>query len=189
MVSKKEDTLTEDGLPGLRGVEHIALTVPNLKEAVNFFEQVLGCTVVYSMGAFKDPDPEGIWFAENLELHPRAEISEFCVVSGKNGPHFELFEFTAPDKNEQMPKFSDNGGVHLAFYVDDMDKAIVYLKSKGVKLLGEKKYGFGPEAGEDSTGIHFKTPWGLLLELISHPHGMAYEKKQTPMWKPAELTE
>ena len=189
MLSDKVTTANRGGLPGLRGVEHIALTVPNLKEAVEFFVNVLGCEVVFSMGAFKDSNPEGTWFADNLELHPKAEIPEFLVLNGKNGPHFEIFEFTSPDQKKEMPQFSDYGGIHIAFYVDDMDIAIAYLKSKGVKVLGEKKYGFGPEAGEDSTGIHFKTPWGLLFELISFPHGKAYEKKQTPMWKPAELTE
>ncbi len=30
-------------VPGLRGIEHIAFTVPDLDEAVNFFVDVLGC--------------------------------------------------------------------------------------------------------------------------------------------------
>jgi catechol 2,3-dioxygenase-like lactoylglutathione lyase family enzyme len=31
---------------------------------------------------------------------------------------------------------SDVGGHHLAFYVDDMHKAVAYLKSKGVRSGG-----------------------------------------------------
>jgi catechol 2,3-dioxygenase-like lactoylglutathione lyase family enzyme len=47
----------ENGLPTMRGVEHIGLTAPNLDEATGFFVQVLGCEVVYTMGPFIQANP------------------------------------------------------------------------------------------------------------------------------------
>jgi catechol 2,3-dioxygenase-like lactoylglutathione lyase family enzyme len=34
------------GLPGLRGTDHIGLTVPDLEQAITFFTDVIGCRLV-----------------------------------------------------------------------------------------------------------------------------------------------
>ena len=45
------------GLPGLRRLDHIGVTVPDLEEATSFFVDVLGCEYLYSLGPFqKRPD-------------------------------------------------------------------------------------------------------------------------------------
>lgn len=185
MVSNNEKATApanSSGIPGMRGIEHIAITVPDLEEATAFFVDVLGCEVYYSIGPFKDP--EGNWFGENLDVHPRAEIPEIRIVRCANGAHFELLTFDAPDQNKRMPRFSDYDGHHVAFYVDDMDAAITYLKSKGVNVLGPIKEGIGPESGEGSTFVHFQSPWGSMFELVSFPHGRLYEQERMPMWVP-----
>jgi catechol 2,3-dioxygenase-like lactoylglutathione lyase family enzyme len=70
---------------------------------------------------------------------------------------------------------SDDGGTHLAFYVDDMDAALDSLRGQGVTVLGlGKKDAMGPEEGRNSTFAHFLTPWGQLLELVSFPYGRQY---------------
>ena len=38
------------GMPGLRGLEHVGLTVPNLDDAVRFFCEVIGCEHVLDAG-------------------------------------------------------------------------------------------------------------------------------------------
>ena len=118
-----------------------------------------------------------------LDIHPETD-RKIRTLSCRNGAHFELFEYTAPDQNKHMPKSSDYGGHHVTFYVDDMDAAIAYLKSKGVYLFGEKRNGYGAEAGKESTFVHFKTSWGLVFELISYPYGRAYEQEKPAMWRP-----
>ena len=182
-----KDVSGKGGIPGMRGVEHIALTVPDLEAATAFFVDELGCEVYYSIGPFKDQ--EGNWFAENLDVHPRAEIPEIRIVRCANGAHFELLTFTSPDQNTQMPRFSDYGGHHVAFYVDDMDLAIAYLQSKGIKVLGPVKDGVGPESGEGSTFVHFKSPWGSMFELVSFPKGRAYEQQREPLWVPDPVSQ
>lgn len=172
-------------LPGQRGMEHVAITVPDLEEAVAFFVDVLGCEYFYPIGPFRDPD--GIWFADNLDLDPRAEIPRACLLRCGNGSNLELFEYEAPDQRRQWPPMSDWGGVHLAFYVDDMDAALRYLDDNGVRTLGGSKPGMGVEAGRASTFAHFLAPWGLLLELVSFPHGKVYmEGRERTLWHPKE---
>ena len=171
-------------VPGLRGVEHVAFTVPDVEEAVTFFVDVLGCEHFYDMGPFADPD--GNWMADNLDVHPRAEIPTFALLRCANGANFEIFHYEAPDQNKRWPRISDWGATHIAFYVDDMDAALAYLESKNVRVLGAgKKDGFGPEAGEGSTFAHFLTPWGQMLEFVSYPNGREYFKtSERRMWRP-----
>ncbi len=54
-------------------------------------------------------------------------------------------------------------------------KAAAYLKEKNVKTLqGPIPIKEGPAAGQSI--LYFFAPWGLQMELISYPKGMAYEK-------------
>lgn len=172
-------------VPGLRGMEHIAFTVPDLDEAVQFFTEVLGCEYFYPIGPFRDP--EGTWFADNLDLDPRAEIPKACLLRCGHGSNFEIFEYTAPGQRREMPKMSDWGGVHLAFYVDDIEAGVAYLEEQGVRVLGGAKDGLGIEGGEGSAFAHFLSPWGLLLELVSFPNGKQYmEGRERLLWHPQE---
>jgi hypothetical protein len=90
------------------------------------------------------------------------------------GSNIELFQYSAPDQRREIPKNSDIGGHHIAFYVDDIAAAVAYLKAQGVQVLaGPLPVTEGPAAGQ--TINYFLAPWGLQLELISYPRGMAYE--------------
>jgi catechol 2,3-dioxygenase-like lactoylglutathione lyase family enzyme len=102
-----------------------------------------------------------------------------------NGSNFEIFEYSAPDQRLDQPKNSDIGGHHLAFYVDDINEAIAYLKANGVRVLGEPVVREeGPSAGQ--TWVYFLTPWGMQMELVSYPNGKAYERDANRLlWHPA----
>lgn len=168
-------------IPGMRGMQHIGITVPNMKEAVTFFKDVLACEPSFTFGAFKFEDD---WMARHLNVHPRAAISDFQMVRCGNGTNLEVFEYTAPDQNRRGPRNSDIGGHHLAFYVDDMDAAVAYLKAKGVQVLDTPStFTDGPAAG--LTWVYFLAPWGMQLELVSAPKGMAHEKDlKRKLWDP-----
>jgi catechol 2,3-dioxygenase-like lactoylglutathione lyase family enzyme len=170
-------------IPGIRGAEHIAFSVPDLDQAIAFFCDVIGCEYFYSIGPFRDP--EGTWFQDNFRLHPRAEVTRACLLRCGYGPNFEIFEFTAPEQRHEMPRMSDWGGTHLAFYVDDMDAAVAYLAEHEIEVLGGKKPAMEAESGEDSTFGHFYTPWGMMLELVSFPHGKTYmDGRDRVLWQP-----
>jgi len=138
---------------------------------------------MYPIGPFRDPD--GDWFKANLDLDPRAEVTAACLLRCGHGSNLEIFEYSAPHQRQQMPRMSDWGGVHIAFYVEDMDAGIAYLESRGVRVLGGKKDGMGVEAGPASTFAHFLSPWGMLLELVSFPKGKAYmQGRDRLLWQP-----
>ncbi|MFC5387152.1 VOC family protein [Aquamicrobium segne] len=169
-------------MPGLRGTEHIGFTVPNLDEAVDFFVKVIGCEPFYELGPFQSDDD---WMQTQLNLHPRAVMKRLKFLRCGNGSNFEIFEYSAPDQRLEQPRNSDIGGHHLAFYVDDINEAIAYLKENDIRVLGEPVVREeGPSAGQ--TWVYFLTPWGMQMELVSYPNGKAYEQGQNRLlWHPA----
>jgi catechol 2,3-dioxygenase-like lactoylglutathione lyase family enzyme len=170
-------------VPGLLGIDHIGITVPNVAQAAKWFEDVLGFSAPLTFGPFSDT---GSFMHDLLDVDPRAVVEQITSVRGGNGPNVELFQYSAPGQDQTFRKNSDWGGKHIAFYVRHMDKAIEYMEAKGVeKLLGPLAVTDGPAAGQ--TINYFRTPFGTFVELISYPKGMAYEATATiPLWDPRD---
>ena len=168
-------------IPGLTGVEHIGLTVPEIEAATRFFVDVVGAETLYDIGPFESADE---WMATHLAVHPRARINKLRVLRVANGPVLELFEFTAPGQRTAMPKNSDHGGWHLAFYVEDMDAALAALKAHACAIQsGPVTMTEGPSAGLQ--WLYFQAPWGQQLELVSYPGGIAaYRALRHEVWRP-----
>lgn len=173
--------VSSKGLPGLRGVEHIGFTVPDLEQATRFFVDVLGCEQFFDSGPFAFDDD---WMERQLNVDPHTVMKTLRFFRCGHGPNFEIFEFDAKDQRAEPPRNSDVGGHHLAFYVDDFDAALEYLQGQGVRTLGEPVFrSVGPNAGQ--TWIYFLTPWGMQLELVSFPDGKGYEKDtDNRLWSP-----
>jgi catechol 2,3-dioxygenase-like lactoylglutathione lyase family enzyme len=170
-------------LPGLRGMEHIGFTVPDLEQATRFFVDVLGCEVFYDLGPFQSDQD---WMQVHLNIHPRAVMRKLRFFRCGHGSNFEIFEYEAPDQITAQPRNSDVGGHHLAFYVDDIGAAVDFLKSRGVRVLGEPTVRTaGPSGGQ--TWVYFLAPWGMQMELVSFPDGKAYEATtDRRLWSPCD---
>lgn len=175
---------TAQPMPGMRGVNHIGLTVPDIAAAESFFVDVLGCEKATSFGPFRDD--EGTFMQDLLDVDPRAVINRISLLRCGFGSNIELFDYDAPDQQTVRPRNSDIGGHHIAIYVDDIAAAADYLKARGIRtLLGPLPVNEGPAAGQ--TILYFFAPWGLQLEAISFPGGMAYEKDGGPiLWSNTE---
>jgi glyoxylase I family protein len=168
-------------LPGLRGTDHIGFTVPDIDQAHEFFVGVVGCEHVYSLPSRASDDD---WMLTHLNVSPRAVIREVRFYRCRFGSNFELFEYDTPEEQAPQPRNSDIGGHHLAFYVDDMDAAVDYLRDAGVRVLGEPTA--SGAASEGQRFVYFLSPWGMQLELVSFPAGKAYEATaSTLLWHPA----
>lgn len=74
--------------------------------------------------------------ADQLNVHPRAEINKIAMMNAK-GISLELFEYSdSVERRKTVPNNADIGGHHLAFYVEDMEAAVTYLKQAGIEVLG-----------------------------------------------------
>ena len=172
-----------DGLPGLRGVEHVGFTVPDIEQATRFFINIIGCEFVYSLGPIEDET--GNWMTRHLNVPAKARVKELRFFRCGFGPNFEIFEYEGDGLAERPPRNCDVGGHHLAFYVDRFDEACNHLRSHSIQLLGEPTIrAIGPSAGQ--TWIYFLSPWGMQLELVSFPNGKGYEgSTDRRLWHPA----
>ncbi len=172
-----------DGIPGLRGHDHTGITVPDIKQATDFFVNVLGCKQAMAFGPFSDE--KGDFMSQLVNVNPRAVIDQIVLVRCGYGSNIELFQYTSPDQKNMTPKNSDIGGYHIAFYVDDIKAAKAYLDGKGVKTFFNLPVNEGPAAGQSI--FYFLAPWGLQMEAISYPKGMAYEKTSPiKLWSPTD---
>ena len=181
--------MTSKGLPGLRGTDHVGLTVPDLDAAADFFENVLGLEPFYEHGPFGSEDED--WMQDMLNVHPRAVIRRVRHYRCGFNTNIELFEYEAPGQRREMPRNSDWGGHHIALYVDDFDAAMTHLRGHDVHLMpggGGPEIDEGPEAGLRS--CYFLTPWGMQMELISYPRGKGYERDtERRLWDPRSAPE
>ena len=173
------------GLPGLRGEEHLGFCVPDLEVASAFLEQVLGFERFLDFGPYAD---DGTRMATHYNVDARTIIKRVRLFRGAN-LNIELFESEAPTQRRDWPAMQDVGGWHLGLYVDDIDVAIDHLARHGVRVLGGKKDLTGGQAGDSAYYCHFLTDWGLYLELVSYPHGRAYEAETAPrrLWDPTRV--
>jgi catechol 2,3-dioxygenase-like lactoylglutathione lyase family enzyme len=169
------------GIPGLRGGDHVGITVPDMAQAHEFLVDVLGCEYVYSLPEMRHDDD---WMREHLNVDPRRVVNEIRFYRCGFGLNFEVFEYQKHPDQRDVPRNSDLGGHHVALYTDDMDAAVEYLRSKGVTLLA------GPVASRNASAgqrwQYFLAPWGMQFELVSYPGGKAYEKDAAvKLWHPA----
>lgn len=125
-------------------IDHIGVAVKNLEESLKFYQETLG-----------------------LELHG-VEIVEEQKVKVAFLPigdtEIELLEST--DSEGPIAKYIDKKGEgvqHIAYRVDDIERAIADMLSKGVKMIDEKpRYGAG---GAKIAFCHPKSTNGVLVEL------------------------
>jgi glyoxylase I family protein len=169
-------------IPGLRGGDHLGITVPDLDEAEAFLVGVLGALRVYELGAKRSDDSD--WMAVQLGVHPRSVINEIRFYRLGHGTNLEVFQYDSADGQAAPPRNSDIGGHHLAIYVDDLDAAATYLQENGIELMGRPIASAGAAAGQ--RWVYFRSPWGMQFELVSYPGGKAYEHDAAvTLWHPA----
>jgi glyoxylase I family protein len=173
--------MKEKGIPGMRGGDHIGITVPDMAQAHEFLVDVLGCQHVYSLPEMRHDDDD--WMRDHLNVDPRRVVREIRFYRCGNGLNLEVFEYEQHQEQRDVPRNSDLGGHHLALYVDDMDAAVAYLRARGVRLLA------GPTASRNASAgqrwQYFLSPWGMQFELVSYPDGKAYEADATvKLWHP-----
>ena len=120
------------GLPGLLGVDHFGMTVPDIAKARAWLESTLGCSAPLNFGPFFDP--VGDLMTQLVDVHPRAVIHHISELRcGANGANIELFQYSSPDQDKRTPLNSDWAGNHFAVYVTSIDAATTAMTGRGAR--------------------------------------------------------
>lgn len=130
----------------IKNVDHIGIAVTNLEEALMFYEDVLGIK------------------CQGTEIVEDQKVKVGFLPIGET--ELELLESTTQDGPiaKFIEKNGGRGGIqHIALRVDNIEEAILEIKSKGYRMIDEKpRYG----AGNASIAFcHPKSTKGILLEL------------------------
>lgn len=142
-------------LQGIRGIHHIALSVPDLKAAEKFYCDGLGFLVVdrYDFGVSEQGD--AVMGIKN------GAANSIMVRAGN--VHLEIFEYTSPPlepRNELRP-VCNYGYTHIAFDVDDIDAVYKRMLELGVTFHCPPT----PD-GEDGVRVTYgRDPFGNVIEI------------------------
>lgn len=128
----------------VKKIDHIGIAVRNLEESLKFYEGVLGLK------------------ASGIEVVEEQKVKVAFLPTGDS--EVELLEATQDDS--PIAKFIEKNGEgvqHIAYRVDDVEKAIAEMKEKGIRMIDEKpRYGAG---GAKIAFCHPKSTGGVLVEL------------------------
>jgi catechol 2,3-dioxygenase-like lactoylglutathione lyase family enzyme len=151
-----------DSNSGILGLDHVGLNVPDLNQAVDFFTEIFGATVVFRMARFIDPSGAA------MRRLGADESASFELAMLAIGPRrLELLRWWSPTESQIAPGSASLGGSHVAIEVLNIAKTLDQLRGvPGVKVLGEPvTFNEGPTPG--LTNAFLLTPWGTLIELVN----------------------
>lgn len=132
-------------------VHHTGVTVSGLGRSVEFYTEVLGCTVESRFSVAGD--------AFGTVVGSDGVSGRFVHLDG-GGTRIELVEYDPADSPRDPATLPQPGGTHLAFAVDDVDAFVEGLPD-GVDPLSE------PRTTESGTRLVFvRDPDGNLVELL-----------------------
>ena len=144
----------------ITGIAHTAVCVPDVDEAVRWYEQVLGLRVLsppYRMDGDAIERDMG-------ELVPSPVVLKAAIVGvGADDRVLEVIEYPAAPGRALRPDASvtDHGLTHVGLVCDDVRATRTELEAKGVRFLTT---GVADVAGVRTTW--FADPWGVVFILV-----------------------
>jgi catechol 2,3-dioxygenase-like lactoylglutathione lyase family enzyme len=176
--------------PGVRAIDHVGLTVPDIEQASAFLVAAFGAEVIYDMlPAAAAGDAEGAASTPSdqarLGIRPGARWRSSRVLRLGEGASIELFDYEDPEQREPHT-VADLGVTHFGVYTDDIDATRERVIAAGGRPLEGPLDLPREEAGEGNRWLYVVAPWGGVIEVVTWPSPMGYEATtDVRRWKPA----
>lgn len=146
----------------IKGLAHAGLTVLDLDRTIEFYCGTLGG--VLGTATVDDGPDLGTSVLGPLAPHPEAELKVAMVTLG--GIEIELLQYLKPPTVvEYHGDPSRAGSSHLAFEVDDIDRAYAELKQAGVDFHTEVN-DCVREGELVWRWVYLRDPDGVCIELV-----------------------
>ncbi|GAB3800676.1 VOC family protein [Spirosoma humi] len=164
-----------------RGIDHVGITVPDVNAASAFLNKALDAKTVYDVLPEGAEPFQGAETEQQLGIPQGSKIIHMRLMQIGNGPTLELFQFSGAEQ-KAAAKLNDYGLQHIAVYVDDIEKTSRQFEKAGGTLLSNPHPLSNVEDGPRNKGVYGKTPWGMLVELLTYPDGL--KDKSLHRWTP-----
>jgi len=135
---------------GLTRIDHVGLAVPDLDQAIEFYQRVFGMRCVH------------------VEVNEEQGVREAMMAVSPDGPAGGCVQLLAPLTPEStIAKFLDRSGPGLqqvAYTVTDVEATSAELRRRGMRLLYDTPR--RGTAGSRVNFVHPKDAGGVLVELV-----------------------
>jgi catechol 2,3-dioxygenase-like lactoylglutathione lyase family enzyme len=144
---------------GIVGTAHVGVCVADVDEAVAWYRDVLGMTVLSPPYLMEGPDIE----RDMGEMIRGVKLKGAIVGFGSSDHVLELIEYPAHPAPPRERALTDPGISHIGLVCDDLAATRTELERRGVRFLTSD------HAGADIAGLHttwFQDPYGVVFILI-----------------------
>lgn len=149
-------------------IDHIALTVPDIKQATQFLNQVFGAQIALEGLQTNEPPISGPAAETVFGMPHGGQVVARRVLKLPAGANVELFQFAGMNQHPAAHTF-DYGYQHMAIYVKDLQETAKKFITAGGKLFQSSSYknqvqaGIAPRDG----WLYGQTPWGSVIEMVT----------------------
>ncbi|RBA11816.1 hypothetical protein FPRO05_14204 [Fusarium proliferatum] len=144
-------------------INHIALSVPCLETAMEFYTTILGFRILTPPNTIsRSATPN----APVFDIYPTSlQAMKLALLTCGNGVGLELFEFEDPKmemgEEANFERDYKRGGVfHVAVTVPCVEDMVAKVEEAGGALIGKMLNVFGYKAA------YVKDPWGNVIEFL-----------------------
>jgi catechol 2,3-dioxygenase-like lactoylglutathione lyase family enzyme len=148
-------------------IDHVNIVVRDLDRMVAFYTQVLGMTQT------KRVTIQGDWIEAVVGL--KNVVADVVYLEMASGPRIELIKYQSPESRwpDGLADPSTGGFRHMAFLVDDIDKAYADFAARGVNTFIGKPQCVSSAQVSYTSGIrkhlvYFRDPEGNVLEFCEY---------------------
>lgn len=152
------------------GVHHVAVSVPDIEKAREFYLGLLGAEEVSAVEW-----PEGNAFINEIVGLPDCSGKQFMARLANT--YLEVFEYVTPRSPPQDPRrpVNLNGYTHFGLQVDDIEAVYQRMRAAGISFHTPPRHSGGAET-ESGRKVGFKSTYGRdffgnVFELIEINEG------------------
>lgn len=150
-------------------ITHIGLSVPDLDEAIRWYQDVFGFYILAGPFDFEEAGPEAEARTQDLQGNHVKKMRNVHLMSG-DGVGLELFEFQEP-RPLASPSPVPSGFFHICFVVPDLVETIERIIQNGGR---QRSQIWNMTDGKPHFLVYTEDPFGNIIELMSRSTGEIY---------------
>ena len=154
-------------------ITHIGLSVPDLDQAIRWYEEVLGFEKIAGRYSFEQEKENQHNMTNDLQGQEVRKMRNAHLTCG-NQVGLELFEFEEP-RRKQVPRGKYDGFFHLCLLVDDIEAVANRIEDAGGKKTSDM---WNTRKGKPYYLQYCEDPFGNILELYNKSTELMYGNKE-----------